>query len=177
MKTSPAYIRIKYILLDKSCEIFCEQTLQISITDNRIQKKEKGQITLLSQYFNFFLERKYLIRKSCNPVTLKIQSHEISDLWVFSSNNTPGSTDSWAKAVSNIDSHLRRYSTMKIAKFQFYFTAMGLARSPMTIFCYTVALTAVIKAETLVFRLCTKTHSAGFLLKIFICNSALCNSV
>jgi hypothetical protein len=28
-----------------------------------------------------------------------------------------------------------------------------------------------------VFRLCTKTHSAGFLLKIFICNSALCNSV
>jgi hypothetical protein len=28
-------------------------------------------------------------------------------LSIFSSNITPGSTDSWAKAVSNIDSYLR----------------------------------------------------------------------
>jgi hypothetical protein len=41
---------------------------------------------------------------------------------VFSSNNTPGSTGSWAKAVSNIKSY---YSTTKIANFYFYFIAMG----------------------------------------------------
>jgi hypothetical protein len=44
---------------------------------------------------------------------------------VYSPSNTPGSTDSWTKAVSNIDSYSRRYLTTKIANFQFYFTAMG----------------------------------------------------
>jgi hypothetical protein len=44
---------------------------------------------------------------------------------LFSSNNTPGPTDSWDKAVSNIDSYSRRYSTWKIANFQFYFTTWG----------------------------------------------------
>jgi hypothetical protein len=38
-----------------------------------------------------------------------------------------------------------------IANFQFYFTAMWQARSPMAVFCYTVALTAATKEETLVF--------------------------
>jgi hypothetical protein len=38
----------------------------------------------------------------------------IFDLWIFSSNNTPGSTDSWAKAVPSIDSYSLRYLTMKI---------------------------------------------------------------
>jgi hypothetical protein len=37
-------------------------------------------------------------------MNLKGQSREIFDLLGFSSNNTPGSHDSWAKAVSNIDS-------------------------------------------------------------------------
>jgi hypothetical protein len=32
----------------------------------------------------------------------------------FSSNNTPGSTHSWVKAVSNTDSYLRIYSSAKI---------------------------------------------------------------
>jgi hypothetical protein len=40
--------------------------------------------------------------------TLKEQSHEIFDLWFFSSNNTPGSSDSWDKAVLNIDSNSQR---------------------------------------------------------------------
>jgi ABC-type proline/glycine betaine transport system permease subunit len=44
-------------------------------------------------------------------------------------------------------------STTKIANFQFYFTAMGQAIPPMAVVCYTVALTAVTKAETLVFCL------------------------
>jgi hypothetical protein len=34
-------------------------------------------------------------------------------LWIFSSNNTRGSTDSWIEAVSNIDSYSRRYSTTR----------------------------------------------------------------
>jgi hypothetical protein len=35
---------------------------------------------------------------------LKGQSHEIFDPRFFSANNTPGSPDSWAKAVLNINS-------------------------------------------------------------------------
>jgi hypothetical protein len=45
---------------------------------------------------------------------VKGQSHEIFNLWFFPSNNTPRSTYSWAKAVSNIESYLRRYSTTKL---------------------------------------------------------------
>jgi hypothetical protein len=52
---------------------------------------------------------------------------------VFSSNNTRWSTDSWAKAVSNIDSYSRRNSNS--------------TRSPMGLFCYTFTLMAVTKAE------------------------------
>jgi hypothetical protein len=55
---------------------------------------------------------------------------------VFSSNNTFGSIDSWVKAVSNLVSYLRGYSAMKIADFKFYFTAMGLARSPTVPFAF-----------------------------------------
>jgi hypothetical protein len=51
---------------------------------------------------------------SAQVSTLKGQSHEIFDLWFFFFNCTPGSPDSWAKAVSNIDSYLRSYSTTKI---------------------------------------------------------------
>jgi hypothetical protein len=43
-------------------------------------------------------------------VALKGQSHEIFDPRFFTSNNTPWSPDSWAKAVLNINSYLRRYS-------------------------------------------------------------------
>jgi hypothetical protein len=50
-------------------------------------------------------------------MALKGQPHEIFDLWFFSSNNTPGSTDSWASAVSNIDSYSRRFLTTKITNF------------------------------------------------------------
>jgi hypothetical protein len=32
---------------------------------------------------------------------------------VFMPNNTPGSTDLWAKVISTTDSYLRRYSTTK----------------------------------------------------------------
>jgi hypothetical protein len=60
-----------------------------------------------------------------DPICAKGQSHEIFNLWFFSSNDTPWSTGSWVKAVSNIDSYSRRYSTTKIANFQFYFTAVG----------------------------------------------------
>jgi hypothetical protein len=64
---------------------------------------------------------------------LKGHSHEVFHLSVFSPNNTPGPNDSWAKAVS-IDSYTRSCSTKKITNFQFYFTAMGEARSPMVVF-------------------------------------------
>jgi uncharacterized membrane protein YwzB len=37
--------------------------------------------------------------------SLKVQSHEIFDLWFFSSMCTPGSPDSWAKTVLHIDSN------------------------------------------------------------------------
>jgi hypothetical protein len=44
----------------------------------------------------------------------------------FSSNNTPGSTDSWTKAVENIiDSYSRRYSTTKIVNFNFILLPWG----------------------------------------------------
>jgi hypothetical protein len=91
---------------------------------------------------------------------------------------TPETTDSWAKAVSNVDSYSRRYSTTKIAKFQLYFTAMGQARSPMALFCYTVALTAVTKAETFLLRAVQKKLRdsalcciAWSLKKSFICDT------
>jgi hypothetical protein len=38
-------------------------------------------------------------------ITLKGQSHEIFDLWFFSSNCTPRSPDSCAKTVLHIDSN------------------------------------------------------------------------
>jgi hypothetical protein len=44
---------------------------------------------------------------------LKGQSHEIFDPRFFSANITPGSLDSWAKAVLNINSYSRRYSIFK----------------------------------------------------------------
>jgi hypothetical protein len=66
---------------------------------------------------------------------------------------------------------------MKITSFQFYFIAMGSARSPMAHFCNTFALRAVTKAETLVFRLRavpkklrTMLHIAEIFLKSFICD-------
>jgi hypothetical protein len=43
---------------------------------------------------------------------LKGQSHEIFHPQFFSSINTPRHPDSWAKAVSNINSYSRRYSIM-----------------------------------------------------------------
>jgi hypothetical protein len=36
-------------------------------------------------------------------------------LGFFSTNNTPGSPDSWAKAVLNLNSYSRRYSIIKFA--------------------------------------------------------------
>jgi hypothetical protein len=72
-------------------------------------------------------------------------SREIRPL-VFSSNNTPESTDSWSKSVSNMDSYSRRYSTTKIAHFQFILLPwVGVGKITY------LALTAVTKAETLVF--------------------------
>jgi hypothetical protein len=38
-------------------------------------------------------------------VSLKGQSHEIFDPWFFSLNGIPGSPDSWAKTVLNVDSN------------------------------------------------------------------------
>jgi hypothetical protein len=54
--------------------------------------------------------------KGKRPVTfgriliLKRQSHEIFDPRFYSLNGTPGSPDSWAKAVLNIDSNWRSNS-------------------------------------------------------------------
>jgi hypothetical protein len=45
-------------------------------------------------------------------VPLKGQSHKIFDHRFFSLNGTPGSHDSWAKAVLNIDSNWRSNATI-----------------------------------------------------------------
>jgi hypothetical protein len=54
-----------------------------------------------------------LYQNTIQNLTIKGQSHKIFYLWFFSPNNITGATDSWAKAVSNIDSCLRRYTTTK----------------------------------------------------------------
>jgi hypothetical protein len=54
--------------------------------------------------------------------------------------------------VSNTDSYSRKYWTTKIAKFQFYFTALE-GKLNYGGFWYTVALTAGTKVETLLFGL------------------------
>jgi hypothetical protein len=53
------------------------------------------------------------IQTESATLVLKGQSHKISTS-VFLSNNTAGSTDLWAKVVSNVDSYSHRYSTTKI---------------------------------------------------------------
>jgi hypothetical protein len=45
------------------------------------------------------------VLEKSSAATLKGQSHEIFDPQFFSSINTPGPPDSWAKAVSNINSY------------------------------------------------------------------------
>jgi hypothetical protein len=61
---------------------------------------------------------------SSSFVCLKGQSHEIFDPRFFSANNTPGSPDSWAKAVLNKNSYSRRYFI-----FEFDSALCGTARS------------------------------------------------
>jgi hypothetical protein len=51
--------------------------------------------------------------KKIGPIIKRTVSRDFGTQF-FLSNNAPGSTDSWAKAVSHIDSYLRRYSTTKI---------------------------------------------------------------
>jgi hypothetical protein len=103
---------------------------------------------------------------------LTSESHEIFDLWFFSSNTTPGSTDSWAKAVSNIDSYSRRYMT---TKFSILFYCHRVGKIIYGLFCYTVVLTAVKKAETFVFWLRTVRKKSA--LWCIARSRALCNSV
>jgi hypothetical protein len=108
-------------------------------------------------------------------VSLKEQSHEIFDLWVFLSYCIPGSSDSWAKAVSNIDSYSWSYSTTKIDSAQCYLTQSRLClnfnvlpcskQDHLWPFCYAVALMASAKTETWVFR--AMQHWAEFLQHFF----------
>jgi hypothetical protein len=53
------------------------------------------------------------VPKSRETIPLKGQSHEIFDPRFFSANSSPGSPDSWAKAILNINSYSRRYSIFK----------------------------------------------------------------
>jgi hypothetical protein len=107
-----------------------------------------------------------------NTPNLKGQSREIFDLWFFRHTyNTPGSTEPWATAVLNIDLYSLSYSTTKIC-FNFILLPWSRQDHQWPFYCYTVALTAVTKAETLILwfrpRLCAMQHGVKFF------DSALC---
>jgi hypothetical protein len=66
--------------------------------------------------------------------SLKGQEHEIFGPRFFSSINTPGPPDSWAKAVSNVNSYSKRYSIFSLRypkNFLFYFADNRKGRSLM----------------------------------------------
>jgi hypothetical protein len=79
-------------------------------------------------------------RETHRTDALKVQSHEIFDPRFLSLNGNPGSSDSGAKAVLNIDLNWRSNSILFFCYIMpFYFTAMGQVWSPMTdflIYCY-----------------------------------------
>jgi hypothetical protein len=130
---SPLVLLIKLL----SCRIKVDNTVEYT--------QEKFKLILILMAFGpkepFYFKRKWLLDAS------KGQSHE--------SNNTPRSTDSCAKPVSNIDSYSQRYSATNSLIFHLILLPWGWQDHLWSFLCYTVALTAVTKAETLVFSLYT----------------------
>jgi hypothetical protein len=107
-----------YVFLAYFDRFLLSKGKMLSLTKNKLHQKRYNQKDIASRYF--------LSNPALNCTVFKGTVSRDFRPMVFSSNNTPGPTDSWAKAVSNADSYSRNRILLLLDNRQLsiYLTAM-----------------------------------------------------